>query len=187
MGCNFERVSQSRIVSRLVLTVKSELIVKIVNIEDNHKVLYIRDLQKPTKHLSYDPSGTYLTASCSDGVLYVYSLSKEEPQLVRAVDGVIKSLETESEKSAKAVWHPDGRAFAAPTALREIQVISYSDGEKQRSFSGGHMNDITALAWSPNGALLLTAGVDRKILLWETKTQKIIARQDAPYPSLARG
>ena len=154
----------------------SELTIKIVNIEDNHKVLYIRDLKKPTKHLTYDPSGTYLIASCTDGVLYTYSLSSEEPQLVRAVDEVIKRVETDSEKSAKAVWHPDGRAFAAPTGLREIQVVSSGDGEKQRCFSGGHVGDITALAWSPNGALLLTAGADRKIILWETRTQKIIAR-----------
>ena len=38
------------------------------------------------------------------------------------------------------------------------------------------MGDITALSWSPNGALLVTAATDRKILLWETKTLKVIAR-----------
>ena len=140
------------------------------------RVLYLRDLPKPTKHLSFHPSGAYLAVSCTDGVIYIYSLSTEEPELVRKVDGVIRSLETDVETSARAVWHPDGRAFAAPTATREIQTISRSDGERQRSFSGGHMGDITALSWSPNGALLASAGTDRKILLWETKTQKILAR-----------
>ena len=38
------------------------------------------------------------------------------------------------------------------------------------------MGDITALTWSPNGALLTTAGADRKILLWDTQTQKVLAR-----------
>ncbi|KAL9627243.1 MAG: hypothetical protein Q9204_006709, partial [Flavoplaca sp. TL-2023a] len=47
-----------------------------------------------------------------------------------------------------------------------------------RAFSGGHMGDITTLAWSPNGALLATSASDRKILLWDTKTQKIVARYD---------
>lgn len=139
-------------------------------------MLYLRDLPKPAKHLSFHPSGAYLAVSCTDGVVYIYSLSAEVPELVRKVDGVIRSLEADVEISARAIWHPDGRAFAAPTATREIQVISRNDGERQRSFSGGHMGDITALAWSANGALLASAGTDRKILLWETKSQKILAR-----------
>ena len=145
------------------------------------RVLYLRNLPKPAKHLSFHPSGSYLAVSCTDGVIYIYSLSTEEPELVRKVDGVIRSLEAEVEISSRAIWHPDGRALAAPTATREIQVISRSDGERQRSFSGGHMGDITALAWSPNGALLATVGMDRKIILWETKSQKILARYKYQY------
>lgn len=173
-------------VSNKLLICPSELAVKIVNLEDSFKILYLRDLPKPAKHLSYDPSGTFLAASCTDGAVYLYSLSKEEPELKRKIQGVIRSLDIEAETSSKAAWHPDGRAFAAPTATRDIQVISHSDGELQRSFSGGHMGDITALAWSPNGALLLTAGKDRKVLLWDTKSQKIVARYASPPLSIRR-
>ncbi|KAL9123950.1 MAG: hypothetical protein Q9217_006674 [Psora testacea] len=155
-----------------------ELTVKIVNINDTYKVLYLREQPQPAKHLSFDPSGSYIAVSCTHGIVYVYTLSKEEPKLVREVDGLIKSLEIESESSSKAIWHPDGRAFAAPTVTKDIQVISFSDGERQRAFSGGHIGDITALAWSPNGALLLTAGSDKKILLWDTRSQKVVARYD---------
>ncbi len=155
---------------------RSELEVKIVNITDTYRVLYLRDLPKPVKHLSYDPSGTYIAASCTDGIVYIYSLSSEEPDLIRKVDGLIRNLETESKSSSRAAWHPDGRAFAAPTATRDIQVLSTGDGERQRAFAGGHMGDITALAWSPNGAMLLTASSDRKIVLWDAETQKILAR-----------
>ena len=158
------------------LTFCSEMTVKVVNIADTFKVLFLRDLPKPAKHLSFDPSGSYIAASCVDGILYLYKLSTEEPELVKRVDGLIRSLEIESESSSRAVWHPDGRAFAAPTVIRDIQVISSGDGERQRAFSGGHMGDVTALAWSPNGALLITAAVDKKILLWDTKTQKVLAR-----------
>ena len=161
----------------------SELTVKVVNIIDTYKVLYLRDLPKPAKHLSFDPSGSYIAASCADGIVYVYKLSTEEPELIRKIDGLIRTLDVESESSSRAVWHPDGRAFAAPTATRDIQVVSSGDGERQRKFSGGHMGDVTALAWSPNGALLITAASDRKILLWDTKTQKILARSVWIYTS----
>lgn len=143
---------------------------------DMTNVLYLRDHSRPAKHVSFHPSGSYLAISCTDGIIYIYGLTTEEPELVRKVDGVIRSLETEVETSSQAIWHPDGRAFAAPTATRDIQVISRADGARERSFGGGHMGDITSLAWSPNGALLLSAGSDRKILLWETKTQKVLAR-----------
>lgn len=177
MGCSCQRVSTSAPWKTVrLLTPCSELEVKVVNIADTYRVLYLRGLSKPVKHLSYDPSGTYIAASCTDGIVYLYSLSTEEPEIVRKIDGLIRTLETESELSSRAVWHPDGRAFAAPTAPRDIQVVSSGDGERQRAFSGGHMGDVTALAWSPNGALLITAASDRKILLWDTKTQKVLAR-----------
>ncbi len=153
-----------------------EIEVKIVNISEMTRVLYLREHPKPTKHVSFNPSGSHIAVSCTDGIVYIYSLSTEEPELIRKVDGVIRSLETDVDISSKAVWHPDGRAFAAPTATRDIQVISWEDGERQRAFNGSRLGDVTSLAWSPNGALLLSAGSDGKILLWETKTQKTLAK-----------
>jgi chromosome transmission fidelity protein 4 len=98
----------------------SELTVKLVDVNDPSRVRYLRDQVKPVKHLSFHPSGLYIALSASDGALYVYSLSKEEPELLKKVDGLIRALETDSEASSKAVWHPDGRAFAAPTAARGL-------------------------------------------------------------------
>jgi chromosome transmission fidelity protein 4 len=154
-----------------------ELVVKIVKTSDVSSLLYLREQLKPVKHLSYDPTGKYIALSCTDGKAYFYSLINDEPELIRTVDGLIRTEETDSEVSTKVVWHPDGRAFAAATATRDIQVMSRGDWEKQRSFSNGHTSDITALAWSPNGAMLLSAGKD-KLVLWETATQKSIATYD---------
>lgn len=84
------------------------------------RVLYLRDQARPVKHVSFDHSGTFLAVSCSDGCIYVYSLSSEEPKMIRKVDGLIKSLETDVEASSKVIWHPDGRAFAAPTPTRGV-------------------------------------------------------------------
>lgn len=55
--------------------------------------------------------------------------------------------------------------------LADVQIISKRDWEKQRTFSGQHQGEITALTWSPNGALLATAATDNTIVLWDTKTQ----------------
>ncbi|ORY64416.1 WD40-repeat-containing domain protein [Pseudomassariella vexata] len=155
-----------------------ELTVKLVRIDDNTQIRHLNEHGKPTKHLAFDTKGNTVTLACTDGVLYVYSLLSDQPELIRKIDGIIGALDIESDISSMIAWHPDGRAFAVPTPTRDIQVVSKNDWEKQRTFSKGHSGDVTALAWSPNGAMLASAGKDKKILLWETKTQSVIARLD---------
>ena len=92
--------------------------VKVVNTKDMTKIITLREQLRPVKHVSFDVSGTYLAASCSDGIIYLYSLSSEEPQLVKKLDGLIKKADTDSEACTKAIWHPRWDFFAAPTPTR---------------------------------------------------------------------
>lgn len=154
-----------------------ELTVKLVRTDDNSEVRHLKEHGRPTKHLAFDTKGTSVTLACTDGVLYVYSLTADQPELMRKIDGVIGALDTESEASSMVAWHPDGRAFAVPTPTRDIQVVSSHDWEKQRVFKA-HTGEVTALAWSPNGAILASAAKDKTMMLWETKTQSVIARLD---------
>ncbi|EFR03387.1 minichromosome loss protein 1 [Nannizzia gypsea CBS 118893] len=163
-----------------VAVASDELTVKIVNINDITEVKYLREQTKGVKHVTFDPSGRFVTVSCADGIIYIYSFTETEPTLLHKLDGVIQRLETDNEATSRAVWHPDGTAFATVEATRDITVISSRDWTKQRKFSGGHNGDITCLAWSPNGAMLASAGADRKLLLWETRTQKVIKTYDIP-------
>lgn len=57
----------------------------------------------------------------------------------------------------------------------DFQVVARSDWQHQKAFKG-HTSDITAASWSPNGALLATAGADKSLILWETRSQKILKR-----------
>lgn len=77
--------------------------------------MYLREQSRPAKHVAFDLSGATLAVSCTDGIIYMYSLSSEQPQLIKRVDGLISMQSTDSEASTLAVWHPDGRAFAVPT------------------------------------------------------------------------
>jgi chromosome transmission fidelity protein 4 len=156
----------------------SEIVVKVVNTKDMSRVQYLREQARAVKHVAFDSSGSRLAVSCIDGNIYMYSLSSEEPNMIRKVDGMIKSLESDAEACSRVLWHPDGRAFATPTAGREMQVMSLADWERQRTFKTGHSADITAAAWSPNGALLATTSSDLQLCLWETKTQRLLKKYD---------
>ncbi|KAF2463650.1 chromosome segregation protein-like protein [Lindgomyces ingoldianus] len=159
-----------------VAVASDELVVKVVNTQDNMQIQILRDQPRAVKHVAFDHSGSHLAVSCTDGNIYMYSLSSEEPNMIKKVDGMIKSLESDAEASSKVLWHPDGRAFATPTAGREIQVMSFSDWERQRAFNTSHSADITAAAWSPNGALLATTSSDMNLCLWDAKTQKLLKK-----------
>lgn len=165
---------------KLCAVASDELTVKVVGTADNSRIFHLKEHGKPTKHVAFDPKGSILTLSCTDGVVYVYSMTAEEPELIRKVDGAIGSLETNEDASSSVAWHPDGRAFAVPTPIRDIQVVSKNDWENQRSFRNGHEGDITAIAWSPNGAMLATAAKDKKVLIWQTKDQTVIGRYEYP-------
>ncbi|XWW97793.1 hypothetical protein V2A60_005780 [Cordyceps javanica] len=158
-----------------------ELTVQVLSaVETPVRTRRLREHARPARHIAFDPQGSVIALSGTDGIIYVYSMTADEPELIRKIDGVIGAFDVGSNSTAtsRVVWHPDGRAFAAPTPTRDIQVISKGDWEKQRCFADGHLGDITALAWSPNGALLASAGKDGKILVWETKTQTVLQRYD---------
>ncbi|ROW17091.1 hypothetical protein VPNG_01030 [Cytospora leucostoma] len=165
---------------KLCAVASDELTVKIVGTDDTSKIFHLKEHGKPTKHVAFDPQGSLLTLSCTDGVVYVYSMTAEEPELIKKVDGVIGAVDMQDEASSAVAWHPDGRAFAVPTPIRDILVVSKNDWEHQRSFRNGHEGDITAIAWSPNGALLATAAKDKKVLVWQTKDQTVIGRYEYP-------
>lgn len=155
-----------------------ELSVKLVNAHDNSQLKHLREHNRPARNVSLDSNARLAAVSCTDGIIYVYSLTSDEPELIHKVDGIIGSVDSDSEVSTKVAWHPDGRAFAVPTPTRDIQVISKNDWEKQRCFANGHLADVTAVSWSPNGAMLASASKDGKVLIWETKTQSVIQRYD---------
>lgn len=157
---------------------RSELTVSVVNMKDIHQVKRLRDQTCSVKHVSFNNTGTQLAASCVDGTICIYSLKSEEPELIKRVENMIKRLEPDAESSSRVLWHPTGKAFATPTALREVQVMSTHDWERQKSFKTEHTADITSAAWSPNGALLATTSSDLNLCLWNTKTQKLLKKYD---------
>ncbi|KAF3941249.1 hypothetical protein ABW19_dt0208791 [Dactylella cylindrospora] len=150
--------------------------VKVVNTRDTTKHMILRHHSKPIKHLTFDPSGAYLACSSVDGIIYIYSLTTETPDLLHKLTGVIFEVDVDSEVSTRGVWHPDGRALAAGQNNMDIAVVSRQDWGIKKIFAGGHSSDITALAWSKNGGFLASGDAKGNVTIWESKNQNIIAR-----------
>lgn len=165
--------------SKWCAVASDELSVKVVNTQDISQIKHLREHNRAARNVSFDPNGRLAAVSCTDGIVYVYSMTAEEPELIRKVDGIIGTVDSDTDmKSTGVSWHPDGRMFAAVTPIHNLQTISKNDWEKQRAFEDAHARDITAFAWSPNGALLASADKEGKMLVWEAKSQSVVARYE---------
>lgn len=91
---------------------------KLVYIPDMTRVLQLEEQNRPVKHVSFDVNGSNIAVSCTDGIVYIYSIGQEQPKMVKKLDGLIRKLNTDNQGSSAVIWHPDGRAIAAPMASR---------------------------------------------------------------------
>ncbi|MBK9388045.1 MAG: protein kinase [Planctomycetes bacterium] len=71
-------------------------------------------------------------------------------------------------------WSPDGRRLAAGTARGALRVFAIEGGQPVEL--EGHRNVVTALAFSPDGALLMSAGGDLELALWDLASGRKRAR-----------
>lgn len=87
---------------------------------------------------------------------------------------------------------PDGRLLALATTqrknkIRPVTLFTLPSGRKVGGLKG-HADDILAIAFSPNGRLIVTAGMDETIRIWDVATRKelhVIETQDVWVESVA--
>ena len=153
---------------------------KVVNTLNSGRVMILRGHSKSVKHITFHPNGNLVTTSSSDGNIYVFSITSEEAQLTKKIDGIIPSVDVESETSSKVAWHPDGSVFAAPTSTNDVKIVKMDGWEEQVLFKNGHTGPITDLVWSSNGNYLATSSTDGKVHIWQSKDQTILATYSSP-------
>lgn len=69
---------------------------KLVDIEDNSKIILLNGHSRGVRKATWHPSGSLLTTSGSDGTIIVWDVSEDTPKQEKVIEGVIPAvLDTE--------------------------------------------------------------------------------------------
>jgi WD40 repeat protein len=122
----------------------------------------LRGHHGPVEALQFDRGGTRLLSSGQDGVAKVWDVSPpSDPPILEGHRGWAFS----------AAYRPDG-TIAATAGWGIIHFWDPAAGHHLRSIDGPHPQEIAALAYSPDGHLLASAGSEGTVKIWEGESGK---------------
>lgn len=115
------------------------------------------------------PNGKTAATGSSDGTVKLWDME---------TGNVLQTLRGNSMSVREIKFSPGGRYIAAaswerkprPSGARYVAVLWDLNTGKEVRFFEGHIGDIMALAFSPDGRCLLTASIDRTARIWDVNT-----------------
>lgn len=137
-----------------------EGLVRLWDVASGTELRQIRDVKAGCPQLSFTPDNRTLAVNCDDGMVRLFDVTTgrqlrslgEPPQPGR------------EHRCLGVVFAPDGRSLAA--TYDDTRVWEVVSGRERVRFRG-HVGVPLGLAYSPDGALLVSGGSDHIALVWD--------------------
>ena len=138
--------------------------------------------------LTYNKDGTLLATGAGDGRIRLFDLSKGNQ---------IREIVAHNTMNRTAIYalafSPDGKTLLSGSVDHSLKLHNVADGKlirefkayKEKEFDRGHQEAVLAVAFSPDGSLIASAGMDRSIKVWNLATGTVL--RDLVNPAYKAG
>ncbi len=144
-------------------------LVKLWNVSDGKVIATLKEHSDAVYALAFMPGGTQLLSAAGDRTVKIWSVSTGKRLFT--VNDSLDAVYT-------AAVQPSGGRFAAAGADRMIRTWAWNGNSSSpggntatlQASTFAHGESVLRLAYSPDGAILASAGADRVIKLWDGVT-----------------
>jgi WD40 repeat protein len=141
-------------------------LVKIYNLADYSLKQTLEGHTLPITSLAYHPKGKYLISGSRDAQLKIWHLPNYE---------LIQNIPAHLFGIYSIVFHPSLPYFATGSQDKSIKLWDAENFKLYRILSlekgeFGHTHSINKIIWSKDGKYLISTGDDRKVMVWEFRS-----------------